>query len=104
MRMQSVKNICGKSVKTSTDYVCQSSCAFLVDKGAYKVRLRLLTINIVYATLYILYWKMLFLLRHVSVQWNHLQAIHNDFTKIIKCTYNGSLVFWSNELSLIYDI
>jgi hypothetical protein len=31
------------------------------------------------------YWKMLFLLRHVSVQSNHLQVIYDtyDFTKII---------------------
>jgi hypothetical protein len=33
------------------------------------------TINTVYGTLYVLYRKMFFLLRHVSVQSNHLQAI-----------------------------
>jgi hypothetical protein len=61
--------------------------------------------NNVYATpfIYILYWKMFFLLRHILLQSNHVQVIYIRFYENY-FTYNRSVVFGSKQLSLIYDI
>jgi hypothetical protein len=43
------------------------------------------------------------LLRHVSVQSNYLQAIY-IWSYVNYYTYNRSIVFGSNQVSLIHDI